>query len=112
MSLVADHAKAFEKVQLVVVLQWTIMFDFHKKDSESALWAFYTPKTRKIRDTISKPLLIVTAIILFLRIVMQEDMTKVFDVFPETRTRVYVHDINYIFRKQNMFLTHTQSRAH
>ena len=48
----------------------------------------------------------------FERIVMQEDMTIVFDGFPDMRTRENVDDINYIFRKQNMFLTHTQSRAH
>ena len=44
MSLVVDQAKAFEKVQFVVVWSWTNQLGFSKKKFESTLWAFHTSK--------------------------------------------------------------------
>ena len=106
-SLGLGLAKAFERVSLLVVWAWTTHFSFPTKISR-VLCGFYEHQRRvQFEGRVAEPLRTITAILpgskwsrLLLRVVLQDPLREVTQIYFLFKLRVFVDDITALLMGQ------------
>ena len=107
-ALVLDLVKAFERVSLPVVWVWATQFKFSQEDLACAMRLFRTPVEGAARNMCGGATPDITAILfeskrrcLLLRIVLQDALNEVTNIFPPLKMRVIVDDITTFMNGRN-----------
>ena len=104
-ALVLDLAKAFDRVSLVVVWAWATHFSFPRKILRVLCGYFEHQRRVQFEGCAAEPLTTITAFLpgskwrcLLLRIVLQDALSEVTNIYPSFKPRVFVNDITALVK--------------
>ena len=99
MALVQDLAKAFERVSLLLAWAWATPFSFPRKILRVLCGYFEHQRRVQFEGCAAEPLRTITAILpgskwscLLLRIVLQDALSEVTEIYSSLKLRVFLVD--------------------
>ena len=106
-ALVRGLAKAFERVSLLVVWALATHFSFPRKILRVLCRYFEHQRRLQFEGCVAEPLQAIMAILpgskwsCFLRIVLQDALSEVTNIYPSLKLRVFVDDITALVQGRN-----------
>ena len=107
-ALVLDLAKSFERVCLPVVWAWATRFSFPRKLLRVLCGYFEHQRRVQFEGCLAEPLQAITAILpgfkwscLLQRIVLQDTLSEVTEIYPPLKLRVFVGDVTALLKGRN-----------